>query len=702
MGPAASLFAVGFVSLLGQVVLLRELVVASFGVELLYLLGTGLWLAAGAAGTAAGRGGSGRTAAAFLLLAVLLPAEIAFLRGARLLFGGVPGAYLPLGEQVAVAAAGLVPAGAALGWLFREAARASIAAGGTLAAAYGWECAGGALGSVASLVSVSLGVPNLAVGLSLSLVCAAAAAGSARDRRPALFLLPAIVLLLASSSGPADRAMTSWNHPGLADAADTPYGRIAVARAGGQVAVFECDALVYDSEGTEAEEFVRIAALQAPPRPRVLALGGGTAGIVEEVLRLDPVRVDYVEMDRRMYETLLPHLAPEVRRALARPPVRVVFADPRRFLASAGSYDLVLVAAPGPASGGTNRFYTREFFRLCAERLGPSGAAAWRLPSSENIWTAPLLRRNGSVHASLRASFRDVLVLPGSTDIFLAARGGLVRDPGELVRRLRERGGAGRLVTPEYVRYLLPNDRTAAAARLLAASEAPPNTDERPLCYQQTALLWLGMFLPSPDRAEPTFGTLGAGLLAAALVLLLLARRRPAARRAGVVFAAGFGGMVVEAVVLLRYQAESGCLYRDIGMLLTAFMAGLAAGAFAFDRRMAGRPVRRRHGAALLSGLILLCGALAAAAGTGGALFGRGPADAALFAAGSLVAAIFGYASRRGVEDEKAVVPLLYAADLLGGCAGSLLAGAVLIPLAGTAAPAGGTAVFLAAALLLL
>ncbi len=34
MPPAASLFSVGFLAMLGQVVLLRELAVASFGVEL--------------------------------------------------------------------------------------------------------------------------------------------------------------------------------------------------------------------------------------------------------------------------------------------------------------------------------------------------------------------------------------------------------------------------------------------------------------------------------------------------------------------------------------------------------------------------------------------------------------------------------------------------------------------------------------------
>src|SRR5512139_1530098 len=130
----ARLAAVGFLSMVGQVALLRELAVASFGVELIYLLGLGLWLASGALGAVAGRARvpepSRAIDRAFLLLALLVPAGIAFLRGARVLFGGVPGAYLPLGQQVAAAALGLSPVGALLGWLFRRTAQRATGEGG--------------------------------------------------------------------------------------------------------------------------------------------------------------------------------------------------------------------------------------------------------------------------------------------------------------------------------------------------------------------------------------------------------------------------------------------------------------------------------------------------------------------------------------------------------------------------------------------
>lgn len=705
MTVRASLFAVGFLSLLGQVALLRELAVASFGVELIYLLALGLWLSAGAAGALPGRRGAADppsgTGWIFLAVAFLVPLEMTFLRGSRAILGGVPGAFLPLGKQAATAALGLVPAGAALGMLFRRTARRLAAGRGTLAEAYAWECAGGAAGSAAATLSLSLGVPNFALGTGAGLL-AAASAGLFGTSRRAAGAAAALFIAALAFSGPLDRATTAWNHPFLAATRDTPYGRITVTRTAGQVAVFESDALAFESEGTEAEEIVHLAALQAPAGPRVLALGGGFAGIATEVRKHRPVRVDYVEMNRGLVRTLLPLLPPGTRRDLEEPPVRTIFADPRRFLSRAAEADLILVAAPEPSSGQSNRFYTAEFFRLCAARLSPGGVIALRLPSSENFWTPGLRMRNGSVREALRSSFRDVLVIPGSTDILLGSQAPLVRDPDELARRLIARGIEARLVTPGYIRYVLTNDRVSQVEALLSGAGAPPNTDARPVCYQQTAVLWLGRFIPSLGAAGPPDRRAAGAALALAAVLVLAMRLKASLRRAGLVFAAGFSGMGAEAVVLLRFQAESGSLYQDIGLLLTSFMIGLAAGAFAFDRAVPkGAPPGRTAGAALLLALALFLLLLAAAASAGGAFFRPAPAALALALCGALTAGLFGYASRIGGDPREAAGPL-YAADLLGGCLGSILAGLLLIPLAGTGAAAAGLALLPLAAILLL
>jgi spermidine synthase len=674
------LFLVGFLAMAGQVVLLRELAAASFGVELVYLLGLGLWLAAGATGALAG----GREAAppfdrrldrAFPLFALLLLAEILFLRGSRVLLGGVPGAYLPLGRQAVTVFLGIAPAGAFLGWCFVRAARQAAAGGTSLARAYGWESLGGVAGSVAATLTL---------------------------------------LGPLSPIGPLDRLTLAWNHPALVAAADTPYGRAVVTRADGQTAAFLNDALIYESEGTEAEEFVSLSALQAKAGPAVLVLGGGAPGVVEELLRHRPARVDVVEGDYRLLRLLLPHLPPATREALTDDPrVRLLVDDPRRFLSTVGlyggKYDLILVAAGEPSSGESNRFYTVQFFRLCASRLAPGGVLALRLPSAENLWTPALLARNAAVFSALRAALPEALLLPGATDILLGSRDMLVPDDRELARRMGERGVAGRVVTPQYLRYLLTNERMARASALLREADVPPNSDARPACYRLAALLWLERFFPGAGGggameggAGPRIGLLLPALAAALLALYCLCRRRfPRWRGPALAAAAGFAGMALEAVVLLRFQAETGSLYRDIGLLLTSFMAGLAAGALLYDRLAGPRPAPRQGWRIALP--FILCGALSVLAGGvslaaegGGFLFRLAPAAALLFAGAALTGALFAHASRVGGEERPAP---LYAADLAGGCLAALLAGLWLIPVLGVGATAAGVALLAVAAM---
>jgi hypothetical protein len=85
-------------------------------------------------------------------------------------------------------------------------------------------------------------------------------------------------------------------------------------------------------------------------------------------------------------------------------------------------------------------------------------------------------------------------------------------------------------------------------------------------------------------------------------------------------------------------------------------------------------------------------------AGAGGGLAGSA---SLLFACGFLVAAAFAWAVLRGAPDGGTVIGPVYAADLLGGCAGSLVAGLVTIPMLGLPATAALAAALSLVALLL-
>jgi spermidine synthase len=420
-----------------------------------------------------------------------------------------------------------------------------------------------------------------------------------------------------------------------------------------------------------------------------------------------------VEIDRRMFEMIRPHLPAETRRSLEAPGVRITFTDPRRFVAGRGRYDAILVAAPEPISGEANRFYTREFFADCAANLDAGGVLGFRLQSAENFWTPLLARRMASIHAALKAVFPHIVVLPGTANVFIASGRPLPADAAVLAHRLDARHVQAGLMSAPYLRYLYADDRRAGIARTLETTRVRQNTDVQPICYQYAALGWLSRFFPGAAAMEVAAPAPGTGwparwwalMTIVVLILFGLGRVVPAARRALLVGLAGLTGMVLETILILHFQMKNGILFQDIGVLLTGFMGGLAAGALALDRlsasRRRGGAIPRWWGAALLAGLAAL--GLLVDGLTGRGLGGGLPAVTGLLAAaGALVSGLFAWVSLQGRSNQEGLVSPLYAADLLGGCAGSLLASLILIPLAGLAVSARWIAVLAALSLVLL
>jgi len=697
-----SLLSIGLISILGQVVLLRELNVSFYGVELIYLLALGVWLFWTAVGVIIGRRNNSPSlnhiAALFIIFGIVIPLDVVFIRSSRLIFGGISGAYLDFFQQLIVLIISILPAGLLSGLLFQWTAKTYVTTGRTLAVAYAVESAGGLIGGLFSTIFIMWGIQNC----SIVLVCALTAVITplivfrgfhASLLRPAAIVLIGILLALLWKASFLDQRMTAWNHPHLLESIDSPYGRITATRLYNQISVFENDALSFETEGTESEYFCHLAALQHPDPQNVLILGGGVEGIVGEIAKYKPGRIDYVELNPVMLNLVKQYLPDEIRKSLGKANVHIIFADPRQYLKESGPYDLILVGMPEPSSGQTNRFYTREFFQQCSAKLNRGGILGFRLRTAENLWTLPLTRRNTSIYSALRSVFPEVLFLPGTTNVITASRAPLPRAPEVMSDRLQKLKIETKLISPNYIKYLFTNDRFFEIRNLLAREKALPNTDIRPVCYQYAFMIWLSKFFPRIALVDP-YSIINNGFFKPPLLLLwicipvffFVSRLLPALRRVLLVAAAGFLGMVLETILILYYQVKYGVLYQDIGLLLMSFMAGLALGAIIIKREMGktiGKQTSQRwHGISLLAGFCLLC-VLTEAQLTMSISAGLGRISCFLALTGFLVAGIFTYASLHESVDQKEMISPLYSADLIGGCLGSLLGSLILIPLAG-------------------
>ena len=335
-------------------------------------------------------------------------------------------------------------------------------------------------------------------------------AGSA-DRRWSRIVAAAgvaVALALLVVSPALDRAMTRWNHPDLLATRDTPYGRVTVTGALGQVAVFENDALAYESQGTAAEEFVQLAAVAArhgAARAGAGRRGAGTgaAGCCGSARRDGGRR----RAGPRAARAGRARTCRRPQRARAGRPARARRRSPTRAASSRapGRYDLILLG-PARARLGAHEplLHARVLRRLrrAARARRRARAAPARRREPVDAGADPARRRRPPRAARglprrRRAARRDEP----------AAR--LARAARRWTRPCWPRGCAARAArrAPRHpgLRALPLHERPLRRDRAArwSATPARANRDARPVCYQATMVLWLSRYFPRAGRARP-------------------------------------------------------------------------------------------------------------------------------------------------------------------------------------------------------
>ncbi|MBU4355584.1 MAG: fused MFS/spermidine synthase [Desulfobacterales bacterium] len=709
-------------AMISQVLILRELMVLAQGQELKLALGLWAWLLwAGLGSLAGGRRGApgapetapGRLGGLLALLGLLLPLTILAARSLPSL------AHLPLGQSLPLSTTFLLfvlllaPVGLVSGYFFPGAVQVLAAGAPQRAAgrAYYLETLGAA-GGVLLLQLFLIGrYANLSLGLAMGLGLALAPWFLARPRSLAARVALALnLLVLAAAVLFAPRlevASRGWEWPGrqVIATVDSPYALLSVQRQAEQISFFANNLWQFTyPDPLTAEHQVQLGLLQHPQPRRVLLLGGGVAGLGAEILKTRTVTsLTYVELDPylvRLAQGLLPAAAD-----LSQDPrVQIIYQDARRFLETTDHrYDVILLALPEPKNAQLNRFYTREFYRIVAGKLLPGGVFSFGLPGTETSFSPLRAAYLAMAYHTLGQVFPEVAAFPGGQVRFFASTGSgvLVSDPEVLVRRLKIRQLQLQYVREYYLLQDLSPWRRQYLDQVLRQPAPAVNTDLTPRCYffdlvlstvqeglgVKEALLAVGKLPPAVPWAALALAT---GLAGVAL------RRRPGPSCLYQVGVMGLGTMAMEILGLVLYQIRLGSLYQQLGLLIAAFMAGMAAGSAAVSHWADGPRGGPRLLAGLQGGLAVLAASMAlwlsggASIGASGSEFWtRAGYVLMLAAAGFGGGGIFAASAAIWHEirpEARAQGGRLYAADLLGATLGTLGVSLLVLPVWGIVA----------------
>jgi spermidine synthase len=674
--------ALGVSCVMTQLTLMRELLCVFAGNELVLGVVLGNWLLLMGAGAWLGRRAErlkdplGIFLSLQLLVALLPVLQVLAVRSLRLAIFA-PGVAISIGATVASSLVVLLPYCLTAGFLLTlacavcaKAGNAATGAGRVYVADGVGSILGGALFSLflvwvlnAFALLAGVGVLNLAVTAWLAW----------RWRRKWIIALAAgtgiFLAWVFTQSGELNSREPEYASEQLLFQGNSPYGELVVTRANDQINFIENGLPVLSTHNTEqVEEAVHYAMAQRPDARHVLLVGGGVAGTAKELLKYR-ADVTYVELDPLFLEVGRRFL-PE---NLASPRIRVVNTDGRRFVqASRATFVVIIVDLADPATAQLNRFHTAEFCAEAKRALKPGGVLALAVGRYENFVSPELARVLATAHRTLQDAFANVLMLPGGRVYFLASDGPLGADIADRLERAQINTS---YVKRHYLDAMLTPDRMADLRRA-AAQDAAVNRDFNPILYFLCLRHWASQFNPHIGLLEIVLA-LGLGIYVARLRGVAVA-----------VFASGFAASALEVVLLLVFQVLCGSIYYQLGIIVTVFMAGLAAGA-AWANHLKAKSVKRMASLAISIACfgLLLPPALTtlgrASAFHNSTLAAQIVIGLLTFALAALVGALFPLANRIEFDGTNRTVSRLYTADFVGAFLGALLASTLLIPLIG-------------------
>ncbi len=729
---------VGIGGMVGQLLLLRELLVAFYGNELTIGVIVGNWLVTEALGAyLAGWLKQNRVSTVYLYLifllgfALLLPVAIFLAPNiVYLLFDILPGETVGVFPIVISSLVLLGPVSLAHGASFPLTCRLfeeHLPRRAPVGRIYVYETLGTLLGGALFTLllaerflplelAVSLSVLHVLAGLfivylfnsvSLSFYRKVFLHGAA-----ATALVCFVTLLLNAQDLHYQALQYRWPEQDIMHYQNSPYGNIVVTHRKGEYTFFydgRPAMTVPEPDTALISDFAHLTAAAHPRPERILLLGSGPGGLLNEFLKHPLKEAYYVELDPYLPRVVEQFPTSLTEKELADPRVEVEKVDGRRFLRAIDSeFDLVVMGFLSPDSLQSNRLFSQEFFSLVKERLTEEGILAFTIPGSEAYLSFEMAMLNDSLYKTLLEVFNYVEVIPGEENIFLASETPVNISPGALKNNLKERELLKGMFSEEYLQYRLEPARIDWVKSEMERVDARLNYDFDPAALLYALTYWGSAYSPELlsvlqglEDLDPYHYLLA--LLGVTFFIFMLLRRLSAKENIALPFAIGSTGvaaMAFDLLLIFILQTLYGFAYQAIGLLLAIFMGGAFLGG-SWSMKKNDRPGKFKLMCYLETVLVALLGAFIGLALLLQQLVGQLPDLLVLFAiggfslfAGFAVGAEFPVAAgllSRGTgnsptEDAAAkTAGRLYSADLLGGWVGGIVVAIFLFPALGMA-----------------
>ena len=493
-----------------------------------------------------------------------------------------------------------------------------------------------------------------------------------------------------------------WDKGAVLEYRNSVYGNIAVIKREEQDTFYYNSMPIITTPTPDivfTEEFGHLPLLFHQAPKDVLIIEGGVGGLINQVLKHPIRKIDCTKQDYAIIDMLKKYPSALTNSEFTDRRLNIINVDGRYFLRTTSNrYDIILIGISRPTDLSSNRFFTREFFSLIKNRLNKGGILAFTLPGSIAYLGRELRDLNMCVLNGLKDNYAYTRIVPGDYNLFLASPSKEIIEATPLLisQRIKQENIKTRLLTAGYLEYRLDKKWLDWFTRSSAGATSKVNKDFMPFAVFEMLAFWNKQFSPQFAGFYESFQNLNLKstftiIAVIALIIYLTSHKKQRFKRTAIAYSiatTGFFGMLINLILVFSFQIFYGNLYHNIGLLLSIFMAGIAAGSIFITYRINGLKNKLRFFITLevIMAAFSYLSALAIPKLAGPLFHLPLVFMLAGFIPGVFIGLAFPLASSLYFKKEEgtgSVSGALYCSDLIGGWIAGILGGVVFLPVLG-------------------
>ena len=485
----------------------------------------------------------------------------------------------------------------------------------------------------------------------------------------AITALTGLIIIVMIIPENIDKKALSYLYPNqeIIDYKETPFGKLTVTKVADQLNFYENGTTLFSTDNTIAnEESIHYAMVQHSNPKNILLVSGGISGTIKEILKYNINSLDYVEIN--------PWIIKEGEKftdnIVKNKKVRIINKDARLFLKNIDKkYDVAIINLPAPSNIEINRYYTYEFFEEMERRLTKNGVLSINLPPTANYTGAESVEIHSVIYSTLEKVFKNILIIPGGRNYFLASNGQLSYSISNLIE--------SKQINTEYInKYYIDDDQIKERGNQIInelSSKTEINRDFKPVASFLQWRYWLAHFNISGN----------IWIFIITIPVLVIVSRMNIINIG--LFTTGLTSVSTEIILLISFQILYGYIYQMTGIIITIFMIGLAYGSFRFYKVL-GTSFKTYYYVQFVTGVFTLL--LPVAIFSLDSLSANGIIVHIIFVilvfvSGILTGTQFSIATKLSDGTLSAIAASSYSSEIIGSAFGALLISAVLIPVIG-------------------